>query len=521
MYNKKRIAVVNSNNKIVIRAPNLESLVRCPFICVLLSSIVLFLSFCFNLEAGDFPYRNIILGRKNLLNFQELSGFDRYMATISGEYKDFYYQKNRATLQDYHQSDMRVNAFLKKEHFLYGFEYSRDILTLSQNNVYTDSNRLRGTHENCDGKLFFGIDRAGRDFPAGITGIQTISSFGYEKYGYTASIHSGFLWKKNYKLFLEAESFPTRIELEESMFGYKFPLHFPFRTNCANVKVQIPIHSFELTLRGSFERSRGDGENVKKFLNKTYYRSRSVGGMLAYNAQPFGNNERLLRKEFSGSKLPGITLEFDSKSSNFDISMYHHEVRYLHIKDFYTYDNNLQLNVLPFETSWFFAGWERIRVEHSGTAFFDRWPFIVWDYFSSSRYLLGYAEGQLDILFIGGGTFIGKKNIDIEILGRLEQLRSKGNIIWYNRYFRGLTACYERHQEKMNLSIIYAFQLMPSITYNTANNLKIRLSLNIFIPFSLEGRDKNEDIQALPVEQSDNSKRHGGLWGKMAIIYSL
>ncbi|MBN1164449.1 MAG: hypothetical protein JXB45_07705 [Candidatus Krumholzibacteriota bacterium] len=482
------------------------------------------------LRSADLPVREVFLGGAREEILTGMDSFDRHLLRLEAGYRDLYYDKKGDRLQDYHQSDIRLLHLFRTGRWVGGYRLGRNVLILKQDNLYSERDRLRGSAEAWNLEGLGGVDLPGPG-RAGIGRLRAMGALGYRGQGVAGSIDTRLTWNNRCRLYLGAESYPHRIELSQSIAGHTFPFHFPFRTWGGDMAVMVPLELFTLELEGGMERCRGEGEEVKGFLNSIFWRTEQGGGTVSYRTERYGEGGRLFRKTTSASALPGFLFNLEHKTGYLEMHMYNRGVRYLHLKDFKTYFTGIELSLVPLRNSWLSLGWERTRVYHpkpawAKDAFAAIWPFTIWDIFAAQEFVLGEVEASLDSWFIGAGTVIEGERLDIELLGRFDFLGDEGGVIWYQKEYLNYPfhPYFVPHDDRLDISPIYALQLQPAAELRIGEYLTLRISLEAYIPFGKKedsGNGGTPSVTPVPRAEEEDSSRHGGLRGKIRLLYAF
>ncbi len=473
--------------------------------------------------AVDLPVREIILGASDQAFLYELDSLRRARVSYVISYQDLYFEKSRFRLHDYHICDLRMRSLFRKGKFLYGVTFGQNTLTLKQNNVYTDNDRMRGGRSSVGGRILLGWDSKRPICTLGIDRLRLLGSVGGEDGG-AASFEGAIRWYRRLDLYMLAATYRSRIEFTETMLGYRFPFNFPFEVRMLSGKAGAAFGRSRLDISGGCELLLGEGENDHGFENLLYFRRVSAGVTLSRGIVRTGTPGGISRDRSAGSRLPGFIFAIDHHEGVGDIEMYKDGTRYMRLQDFELIDTALRLDVLPFGSFRAFAGWERVRIMHSGDSFFDVWPFIIWDVFLSKRYRLGPLDGRLDTWFIGAGALIRAGRFEIDLEGRFEWWQDEGDLRWLERkeilypfFFK-----YVSHDVRIDLTNTYAIQLEPSFTFHATDGIAFHLSLFAAAPFGKDEKPpETKPVQPTEPGETDAPRRHGGLAGRLSVVFTL
>lgn len=478
-------------------------------------------------RAAEIPFREILLGNIDIHLINRLDSFKNGYVGIDTRFWDIYYFRNSHKRQFYYQNDISVNSLIRDGRMVYGFSTGRNYLSLQQDNVYTESDRMRGGRELLWGRFVLGYDAQENGTLLGSSRTRVLGTFGMAN-RFSGSIAADIGWRDRFGFAVRAASFPTGIEISEDILGHRFPFHFPFRVSNATAAGRFSLGTLGLNIRGGIEMWNGDSEEVQSFRNQVLFQQYSMGGSLSLGFSKPSVTEALTTNAANGSMLPGLCFSFDHHRSYGDVSMRMHDTRYMHLNNLEMYNTLTRLDMIPNNKLRFFVGWERIRFSHSGDSFFDTWPFNFLDMFESKRYRLGDADDVIDFWFIGSGGAVRGKRYNLELEFRFEWWKDKGAIRWLERkdilypfFFE-----YVAHDVSPDISNLYAIQLSPAFSYRISRNMNMRLSASAMVPFGKEdtAADTGDGTTAAPnteIVGGGDSRIHGGISARVALIYTM
>ena len=122
-------------------------------------------------NAVEIPFEQLFYGRSRVSLIEDARFYPASYVSVQAQYWDLYYQREAYRLQDYHQSDQRIRGIVRRGPALLGFETNRMALTLKQDNVHSDADRMRGLRDQVESKVYLGYDlhsTRSRLLPSGI-----------------------------------------------------------------------------------------------------------------------------------------------------------------------------------------------------------------------------------------------------------------------------------------------------------------------------------------------------------------
>ncbi|MEE9269926.1 MAG: hypothetical protein V3V49_06660 [Candidatus Krumholzibacteria bacterium] len=477
-------------------------------------------------QAVELPLERFFLGSSTVWLIEEEAFYPASYVSWQARYWDLYYERKSDQLQDYHLSEQRLRSMRRRGPSLIGFELSRSVLTLKQDNIHTDADRLRGTRDHLEGKIYLGRVFKKQRF-AGVDEIELVTATGWKE-GFTGEIEARFGWQDRGSLLLRAETFGNKLELTQDINGSTFPFHFPFRTDRFHSRLEVvPITGIRVRTWGGIETSSGNGEEERGFSNRLWFQRKQWGGLLDYRLQPQRYWQKVPRLGKIDSRLPGMRLSAIHERGNGDVGMYFGGVRYLHLQDLNSRSTTFRLDLVPLRNASIFGGWHRVRIMHDGDSFFDPWPFTVWDMFLAKRYRLDESEFRLDTWFVGLGKIVETDRFELELSGRFEWWEDSGELQLLERvdvlfpfFFK-----YERSGASPSIPFRYALQLDPSVLFRVTSGIWLRFSGQAAYPFGKESSDPvlspDGGGGALSPVGSDGKSTHGGLTGYLEVIFSM
>ena len=361
------------------------------------------------------------------------------------------------------------------------------------------------------------------------SGIQVIAGAGWRE-GPAGEIEALFDWRGWASLHVSAEMFDTQLEITEDIGGYRFPFHFPFRTERHWGRLELtPMKNFRGRVWAENATSVGDGHVESGFENKLWLRKQSFGSSLSYRLEREHRHHVIPRLLPSDHWFPGVRVALRLDNGNMDVGMHFNDVRYLRLKDLNAGHTTVRMDVVPARGLTVFGGWERLELQHDGNSFFDVWPFTVWDVFQARRYRLGDLDLGLDTWFLGLGGGFYRERLDLEISGQFEWWQSGGVMEWLERkpilfpFFFG----YDQNEENIDIPFRYAVQLSPAIVIRPASSFAVRIAGQATVPFGKEenapGATPPPAAGGEPATSSPGGDKstHGGLSGVVELIFSL
>jgi hypothetical protein len=474
-------------------------------------------------RAVDIPFQRLLLGPQSPSFIDDAAVYPPSYISVQTEYWDVYHEQRGSLLHNYDQIDTRIRAVRRQNSRQIGLEIGRTLLSLEQQNVYTNADLLDGKRDVFHGKILVGYIPSWNGYPLGLRGFQLAGSAGWEN-GLAGDVEGNFLWPQ-LSLRVRAETAGNRIELEQTINGFRFPFHFPFRTDrfSGHTVLSLP-RDLRLSVWGGIETCHGKGEEVKGFENRLWNRRYTFGCSFDHRLRRPHPLYRVVRLG-EAQRPPGFSLSFNHHKSNGDLGMYFNGTRYLHLEDLNSYNTLVRFDVVPLRSVSLFGGWERIRFKHAGNTFADVWPFTVWDAFVAKRYRLDQLDVRLDTSFLGAGGVIERGRVTLETCGRFEWWRDAGMFDWLERYGTPYLFIfkYRRHTVTTDLRPKYAVQLDVALEIRATEKLFFRLSGRGTLPF---GDDSNDSPGGMPgtgggagaPAAEEDHRVHGGLLGSLELI---
>jgi len=474
--------------------------------------------------AVDIPFTRLFFGRAFRSLLDDAPHYPASYVSIEASYWDIYYERRDAVLHDYDQRAWSATAVVRREQLLLGAEIWDDDLSLEQENVYTDADRMAGGKDNVGGKGIIGYTIAD-DFPLGLTRAELVGAAGGNGQ-FAGDIEAQLSWSHTAEFLVTWQTFANTLKVEEEVAGSRFPFYFPFSTDRWFARVQVNAPA-PCTFRawGLYETNSGEGTVVQEFENRLWF-ARGGGGISAnYRLEPAHRLYITPRMTAADARGPGVRLTAAFTTADFDLAMHFDQVRYLHLDGLRIENPTARLDVVPLGWLSLFGGWERMRLEHHGSSFFDVWPFTIWDIFTATRYRLDDFEGSLDTWYAGAsgrlemGAFLG------ELSGRFEWWSDATHLDWLERvpilfpfFFR-----YERHTESLELDADYAVQLDAALWWRFGA-AALRASGRATIPFK-GGEETGGEVPGgppptggTPPAPPSDSSTHGGLIGALELV---
>ncbi|HXV13937.1 MAG TPA: hypothetical protein VEC56_06995, partial [Candidatus Krumholzibacteria bacterium] len=398
-----------------------------------------------------------------------------------------------------------------------------DELSLAQENVYTDADRMVGIKETMGGKAIAGYALT-RDMPLGLTKIEALGSAGSDGQ-FVGAIELRLSWGRSTDVLIKAETFSSELEIDEEIAGSAFPFDFPFDTDRWFARFEAGASSaLRLRAWGLYETNSGEGDVVQGFENRLWVRRAGGGVSVDYKLEPWYRLYLVPRRTGATARGPGLRLRFEYTEVDSDLEMRFNDVRYMHLDGLQGADWIGRLDVMPWSFLSLFGGWERVQLEHHGDSFFDVWPFVIWDVFTARRYRLDDMESTLDTWYVGSAARHESTHILAEVSGRFEWWDSAAQLDWLERvdvlfpfFFR-----YERHTESSSLDVDYAVQVDAALWWRFSG-ASLRLAGRATIPLQ---NDEDPDPAGPggppspggpPPPPSEDSS-HGGLSGTIELV---
>jgi len=482
-----------------------------------------------DVSAVDLPVRDILLRDFELIPLQEIESFNRYIIQFDSRYWDLYRLTDGPKSHDYHQSDFRLTGLFKHQSLLYGFEASGNSLTLEQDNVYTGADRMRGGRDETGGRLLFGFVSGRQGTGDSTLRTTLLGSAGWQD-GFTASLDGMVRTDSSRVSTVEftfgAKTFLTQLGIAEEILGYRFPFSFEFRTEKISSELGVSVKECQVKTWGSWQVSHGDDDPQFGFRNHIYHREAEVGGAVSYRSRFTNAGRTLLRKTQPDSRIPGFSLTIDHHSGNSFIKMYKDNIPYLRLKDLTITNTDIRLDVVPLVSTTVSLGRQRLKINNPEDAFFDIWPFTVWDLFLAKRYRIFNLDKTLDIWYLSLGTIYDWHQFRAELRGQWEWWNDSGGVDWGERvpilypfFFK-----YEYYFNDWNLSKKYLIQLEPLLSCRIGERMSVTIEARMMVPLGTEKEQVPTTTPSPPPGPSEpaaSKKEHGGLSGRISFIYSL
>jgi hypothetical protein len=446
---------------------------------------------------------------------------------VEASYWDIYHERRGRSLHDYDQDSQSVSGTLIRGRWKLGTRLRRSYLDVDQENLYTDSDHLTGEGERLAGSILLGRTFTGGAYPMGASRIETVAAAGWSE-GFDGSAEVEVSWRSRAAVLVTGETFASRIETAQTINGYRFPFHFPFRTERWHARADVvPTSEWGLRAWTTYEVSRGRGDEVKGFENRLYFRRWGAGGSVSVALEPPRHSDIVPRPSREVSRLPGVRLSAGYNDGSADLGMRFNGIRYLHLDDVRIDNKTARLDVMARPWLGAFGGWERLSVAHDGRSFADIWPFTIWDVFTSRRYRLGHLDGRLDVLYAGleGRASLGRT--EFEWSGRFEWWEDDIGLAWFERIdlFYPILFTFERHDEAPRLRPTHAVHLDASTAIKLRGNLELSVRGRATAPFG-DSRDKEPGPSgggggggAGVPSTAGRDSTHGGLSGTIALTY--
>jgi hypothetical protein len=511
------------------RAPRGERSASTRFIRVLGLGVCLILAaslWCSPLSAFEIPLADLFWGPPSPSLIEDTAIYPPSHLSLEFGYWDIYHEKRGERFHDYHQASQRFRGIRQSERMLVGVRVTRASLSIEQENVYTDTDRMDGRAEVGEGELILGTTRLRGEYWGGAREFQITGSAGYRD-GFAADLETLVGWGRYASVRLRMETFENNFAVSEEIAGYRFPFEFDYRTYRFSGEAESqPFGHYRFRLWGGFEESSGAGGESDGFENRPKSDRSSIAGEADYRLarrDRFQNTPRLLPG--TGS-FPGVRLAFSRNDAAVDLGMYMHGTRYLRLDNLRVTESTVQLDVVPVLWCSLIGGWQRIRVEHEGDSFFDVWPFTIWDVFAAKRYRLGDSDAELEAWYIGLGLLAETGWCQIDVASRFEWWDDGGVLNLLERvddlfpfFFH-----YERTENDVDISAKYAIQVKPSFLFRLARNLDLRVFGRIAFPFGKEhvsgGETGGGGESPSPGGHSEEST-HGGIVGRVELIVGI
>jgi hypothetical protein len=472
----------------------------------------------------DIPFTQLFFGRPFRALLDDAPHYPRSYVSVEYSYWDIYYERRGTRLHDYHQNAGLVTAIYRRHAAWLGAAGWRDDLSLEQDNVYTDADRMTGTAYDAGGKAIAGYTFNG-GLPLALTRVDAVGAAGSNG-EFLADLEMGLAWNRAVEVLLTWETFANELEIDQEIEGTTFPFHFPFETDRWFGRVEIHSPStYCIRLTGLYETNSGEGDVVQGFENRLWVRRAGMGGTVDYKLKPWYRLDIVPRLTDSSAPGPGVRLRVDYTDIDSDLEMRYNDVRYLHLDGLEGANALARLDVVPLRWLSLFGGWERLQFEHHGDSFFDVWPFTIWDVFSAKRYRLDDMETRLDTWFVGSAGRFERERFTGELSGRFEWWDSEMELDWLERidvlfpfFFR-----YERHSESPDLDTEYALQIDAKLEWRFWSSA-VRFTARATIPFEEEEQAAGGAPTPPPGSgggggsSSGDDSSHGGLLGTVELV---
>jgi hypothetical protein len=464
--------------------------------------------------AVQIPYEHLFHGNPQTLLIRDLDHYPNSFLSVESEYWDLYYERRGGRYQDYHHSTQSVLNVTRWGSLMGGVTLGRAALTLEQDNLYTDSDRLRGQREDIAGKAILGIESE-RRYPLGVTAVELIGAAGWRE-GFAGDMETEVRWVDRATLRLQAQTFGSLLEIDEDINGFCFPFRFPFRTERYRGSFQITPEWWRVKAWGDAQWHSGDGEPESGFANQLWYERTEWGIVLSRRVAEFHRFHPVARLT-GGSRPFGFRLAVSQSSGMGDVAMYFEGTRYLHLDDLKTTTTSGRVDLAPFTWLSVFGGVDELRVRHEGRSFFDPWPFYIWDVFIAKRYRLADLDLRMKTWYLGVGSAYRGRRLDVELSGRFEWWGDTNSLTFLERkdilfpfFFE-----YEPHGKGVDVPFRYAIQIDPAVVWRVTDHLAARLQARAMVPFgraevrSTEAQSQGggDSVQPGPAEDRSKSGR--------------
>jgi len=475
-------------------------------------------------RAVDIPFTQVFFGRQFRSVLDDVAHYPDAYVSLEASYWDIYYERRGNRLHDYDQRALSATALGRRGAVLLGLCAWSDDLSLQQENVYTDSDRMEGNKSNDGGKVMLGYTLA-RALPLAVTALEVVGSAGTNG-EFLADLELRLSWSRTADLLFKWETFSNALDIDETANGSEFPFHFPFETDrwFARVQVNAP-DAFRFRVWGLYETNSGAGDSVEDFENRVWFRRGGVGGSIDYRLEPAHRLYLAPRLSDVEARGPGARLRVEYTAADGDLGMHFNGVRYLHLDGLEFANPIARADIVPLRWLSVFGGWERLQLEHHGSSFFDVWPFSIWDIFLAKRYRLDEFETTLDTWFVGATGRFENKPFLAEFSGRFEWWDGATHLDWLERvdilfpfFFR-----YERHHESWEIEADYAVQADAALWWRFGSRSSIRVSGRATIPFETSedtdsGGGPGGPPKPGPPAPPASDSSHGGLMGTVELV---
>lgn len=479
-------------------------------------------------SAIEVQFERIFTGRPYRSLIDEARHYPRSHARVSLDYWDIYHERDGTTLHDFDQVSASASVLRRHGRALWGVIVTSERLSLQQENVYTDADRLDGERERAGARGVAGYTLEG-ELPLALGRIEVVGDAGWDD-GFTGCAEAMLQWRERASLLATAYTFASRLETAQTINGVRFPFHFPFRTQGTRARLDLTAGVIGVRAWGIYEENSGDGDVVSGFENRLWYRRAGGGGSLDYGLAPAGPFDLVPRRRGDAGRA-AARVSASHTWGHGELGMRFDGVRYLFLDGLDTGNTVVRVDVVPWERFGVFGGWERVHAQHEGRSFFDIWPFTIWDVFLAKRYRLGQFDAHLDTWFAGAGGRFRTRRTTVELSGRFEWWRDDTALEWFERvdivfpfFFE-----FERHEESPDIDARYAVQLDPAVTFAIGERWELRATGRATIPFKTKSDDGGGDggggggggPPPAPETESDNKSVHGGLSGTVELILTL
>jgi hypothetical protein len=475
--------------------------------------------------AVDIPFTQVFFGREFRSLLDDAAHYPASYVSIEATYWDIYFERIGVRLHDYDQQVWSATAIGRSDGILLGAATWSDELSLSQENVYSDDDRMAGSKNNGGGKGIAGYTLE-RDMPLALTTIEMLGAAGSNG-EFLGEAEVQWSWARTADFLFKWETFANTLEIEEEIAGSRFPFHFPFETDRWFARTQVNAPSaFRFRAWGFYETNSGEGEVVEGFENRVWFERGGAGVTIDYRLEAAHRLLLTPRLSDAAARGPGVRLHAAHTGAEGELGMYFDGVRYLHLDGLHIENSVARLDVVPLRWLSVFGGWERLRAEHHGASFLDVWPFTIWDVFQARRYRLDDFESTLDTWFAGASGRVESRRFRGELAGRFEWWDSATELEWLERvevlfpfFFR-----YERHREASELGTDYALQVDAALWWRFGA-ASLRVSGRATIPIEEEeaagaggGPPGGGGGGGTPASAPEEHPTHGGLMGTVELV---
>jgi len=443
--------------------------------------------------AVDVAFDRLLLGNPWRSVIDDTTMYGPSYARFEGHYWDLFHERKNNTLHDYQQNALLLSTVYRRGSWLVGAELEREHLSLRQENVYTDDDRMTGDRNRKRALGIVGLSFTRGDYPLRVKRFEIIAAAGSNG-EFTGFLEVGVAFENWVSVLFKGETFATRLETEEEMYGYMFPFHFPSTTQRALLRADVlPEGPVRVRVWGTYLESSGDGHAVKGLENRIYYESASAGLSVDNGLQLNHRLQVVPRLDKNNKTFLPFRVKGSYRAGRGDLGMRYDGTRYLLLDGLKTENVSIRADFIP--RMWLapYLGWDRLRISHSGRSFFDIWPFVIWDVFTSKRYRIGEFDGNLDTWYAGLGGMLNKGVSTFEWSGRFEWWQNSSDLVWFERIdiLFPFFFDYERHDEAPELSPEYAIQLDAVLDLDMSRWVRLRFSGRATVPFSDSGGDSD------------------------------